>query len=124
MQSFSSQFPQRTVCEGGGGRGERSEGRGRLASSPVPVKEFLLIEMLYEWGNVLLKPCHLDTEGVAGQRSGYRPDHTYQPDVEVGIIDVAQSKVVCSGQNLNAMRECSLSPYILLECCLGGGAKI
>ncbi len=47
-----------------------------MASSPVPVKEFLLIEMLYEWGNVFLKLCHLNTEGVAGQRSAHQTTPT------------------------------------------------
>jgi hypothetical protein len=38
------------------------------------------------------------------------------PDVEKSITPDTNSEVVCSSEDVNTMRKCSLPPNILLEC--------
>ena len=45
----------------------------------------------------------------------------YTPYDEVSIGATAHGKVVCCGEDVNAVGESPLATHVLLECSLGGG---
>ena len=87
---------------------------------PVPVAQFAVYEVVNEWLCILRVLCHMCTADTCTctcikQRI---QTHGCLPEVDKCIGTAAHGEVVHSGEDVNAMRECALSPHILLEGCL------
>ena len=78
--------------------------------------------MVYQWSGVLWELCDLHTAHVY-RGKGNETANTILleslPDIEVGVVNTAHSKIVGCCQDLNAMRESPMPANILLEGCLG-----
>lgn len=86
-----------------------------------------LVKMLYQVSGVLLKLSHIQAGGRSRGRSHNRTHppskNTNPPDVKVSVVDVSQSKEVCSGEDFYAMRKGTLTSHILLEGSLAGNTR-